>query len=89
MKQFTIALFLGVVTVFSVQVYAMPKNDSAAPASQPLPAANAAHADTSLSGKVVETMNSGGYTYISLEKNGKKIWIERGLVKNPIAEQIA
>ena len=28
----------------------------------------------SLSGKVVETMNSGGYTYVSLEKNGKKTW---------------
>jgi len=28
-----------------------------------------------LSGKVVETMNSGGYTYISLEKDGKKGWV--------------
>ena len=29
----------------------------------------------SLSGKVVETMNSGGYTYVSLESNGKKTWV--------------
>jgi hypothetical protein len=28
-----------------------------------------------LAGKVVETMNSGGYTYISLEKDGKKGWV--------------
>jgi hypothetical protein len=47
----------------------------AAPASQAQPAAAAAQADMSLSGKVVETMNSGGYTYVSLESNGKKIWV--------------
>jgi hypothetical protein len=32
-------------------------------------------ADNSLSGKVVETMDSGAYTYILLEKNGKKTWV--------------
>jgi hypothetical protein len=28
-----------------------------------------------LSGKVVETMDSGRYTYVCLEKDGKKIWV--------------
>ena len=28
-----------------------------------------------LSGKVVETMDSGRYTYVCLEKNDKKIWV--------------
>jgi hypothetical protein len=32
-------------------------------------------ADDSASGKVVETMNSGGYTYASLERDGKHIWV--------------
>ncbi|MDX9715555.1 MAG: hypothetical protein RBT37_09045 [Dissulfurispiraceae bacterium] len=27
-----------------------------------------------LAGKVVETMNSGGYTYVLLESNGEKAW---------------
>jgi hypothetical protein len=27
-----------------------------------------------ISGKVVETMDSGGYTYVCLENNGKKVW---------------
>jgi hypothetical protein len=27
-----------------------------------------------ISGKVVETMDSGGYTYINLESGGKKVW---------------
>ena len=28
-----------------------------------------------VSGKVVETMDSAGYTYALLEKNGKKTWV--------------
>ncbi len=49
------------------------KKESPAPQTQP--AADAGQADSLLSGKVVETMNSGGYTYISLENNGKKTWV--------------
>jgi hypothetical protein len=56
------------------------KKDAPAPASQAQPSqaqpsAKAAQAEPSLSGKVVETMNSGGYTYVSLENNGKKTWV--------------
>ncbi len=32
-------------------------------------------ADNSLSGTVVETMDSGAYTYMLLEKNGSKTWV--------------
>jgi hypothetical protein len=28
-----------------------------------------------ISGKVVETMNASGYTYVCIEKNGKKTWV--------------
>lgn len=28
-----------------------------------------------ITGKVVETMNAGGYTYVCLEKDGKKTWV--------------
>lgn len=28
-----------------------------------------------LSGKVADTMDSGGYTYVLLEKDGKKTWV--------------
>jgi hypothetical protein len=48
------------------------KKEASAPAPQAQPAANAG---ISLSGKVVETMNSGGYTYVSLENSGNKIWV--------------
>jgi len=68
-----------------------PANDGAKPAvpaghppigQQPsspqahLPAMDTGEANGStISGKVVETMNSGGYTYIDLEKDGKKTWV--------------
>jgi hypothetical protein len=35
----------------------------------------ASYAGSELSGKVAETMNSGGYTYVLLEKAGEKTWI--------------
>lgn len=28
-----------------------------------------------ITGKVVETMDSGGYTYVCVEKGGKKTWV--------------
>jgi hypothetical protein len=37
--------------------------------------ASSAATDSSPSGKVVETMNSGGYSYAQLEKEGKKTWV--------------
>ena len=74
MKQFNLVVAACVVVFVSVSGCNANKKENPAPASQALPAANTVQADTSLSGKVVETMNSGGYTYVSLEKNGKKTW---------------
>jgi len=65
------------------------KKDAPAPASQAQPAANAAQADDPLSGKVVETMNSGGYTYVCLEHNGKKTWIAVPDSKVKVGQEIA
>lgn len=28
-----------------------------------------------ITGKVIETMDSAGYTYVRLEKDGKKLWV--------------
>jgi hypothetical protein len=61
-----------------------PKAGALAPAATPAAphaadkagkAASGAAGDTNPSGKVVETMNSGGYTYAQLEKDGKKTWV--------------
>jgi hypothetical protein len=45
------------------------------PAMQQTGPAPKSAADNSLSGKVVETMNSGAYTYMLLEKDGTKTWV--------------
>ncbi len=37
--------------------------------------AGGAFADDELSGKVLETMNSGGYSYALIQKGDKKIWV--------------
>jgi len=31
--------------------------------------------DQTLTGKVIESMDSGGYTYVQIENNGKKTWV--------------
>ncbi len=59
-----------------------------APAPQVQPAANMPQAATSLSGKVLETMNSAGYTYISLENNGKKTWVAVPETKVKVGEAV-
>jgi hypothetical protein len=33
------------------------------------------YAEEALTGKVIETMDSGGYTYVHIENNGKKTWV--------------
>jgi len=64
------------------------KKEAVAPASQAQPAADAVQADNSLSGKVVETMNSGGYTYICLENNGKKTWVAVPETKVTVGQKV-
>jgi len=43
----------------------------------------------SLSGKVVESMNSRGYTYISIEKDGKKSWVAVPEMKVLVGQEIS
>ena len=68
-------LVFAVCVLFFVIASGCNKKEASAPAPQAQPAANMEQAASSLSGKVVETMNSGGYTYVSLENNGKKTWV--------------
>ena len=73
MKLSTLVFAVSVLSLFTVS--GCNKKDAPAPASQAQPAASMAQAGNSLSGKVAETMNSGGYTYLSLESNGQKTWV--------------
>ena len=44
--------------------------------------------DLVLSGKVVETMNAGGYTYVCLGKKGKKTWVAVPEMKVTVGQKI-
>jgi outer membrane lipoprotein-sorting protein len=63
------------------------KKEAAAPAPQAQPAAAMQQA-ASLSGKVVETMNSGGYTYVNLENNGQKTWVAMPETPVKVGQQV-
>ena len=73
MKRFIVAFAVCSITLAGAGAVASPKKETPAPAAT-TPFPGAAQEDSSLSGKVTETMNAGGYTYVSLEKNGKKTW---------------
>ncbi len=53
------------------------------------PSAAAPMAGPSISGKVVETMNSGGYTYIKIEKDGKNTWVAIPSAKVTVGQDIS
>ena len=59
-----------------------------APSMTPAPAMAPAASGISLSGTVVETMNSGGYTYVLIEQNGKKTWIAGPQTTVKVGQQV-
>lgn len=75
MKQVVVTLVIVVWMVSAGSAFGTPKKEkNDAVAEIPSASKTGAPADT-LSGKVVETMNAGGYTYVCLEKKGKKTWV--------------
>ena len=52
-----------------------------------VPAAGAAELNPS--GKVVETMNGGGYTYANLEKDGKKTWVAFTTLETRVGDKLS
>lgn len=58
----------------------------AAPAT---PAAAASGSNTNPSGKVLETMNGGGYTYANLDSNGAKTWVAYPVLETRIGETLS
>lgn len=64
----------------------------AAPQAEPVKPSHAEKAledANALSGKVVETMDAGGYTYVLLEKNGIKTWVAAPRMKVSVGQEMA
>lgn len=76
MKRSGILMIAMIMLIGTGVAYASPEKSAAAPASKK-PSVKAEKDDPGAgpSGKVVETMDAGGYTYVCLEKNGKKTWV--------------
>ena len=90
----------GVATDDALQKPAAPANAGTQPALPPghpkiaqqqgnLPASSKdATSGSTISGKVVETMNSGGYTYVNLEKDGNKRWVAAPTMQVSLGQEL-
>ncbi len=73
-KAFLMMVLAG--SFISTAAFAAPERSAPAAAPKHPPTVKAENAgDPGISGKVVETMNAGGYTYVCLEKGGQKTWV--------------
>jgi hypothetical protein len=89
MKRTHLVVAVSVAVLISVGGCKQAKNEAPAPAPQAAqPAAPAVQASGGLSGNVVETMNSGGYTYVCLENSGKKTWVAMPQTKVSVGQQV-
>jgi hypothetical protein len=88
MKRPLLMFAICVLTFVSAEVYASPKQDSPAHPSKTPPAAKSSQGESMLVGKVAETMESGGYTYINLDQNGKKKWIAIPQTEVKVGQQV-
>lgn len=89
MKRTHLVVAVSVAVLISVGGCKQAKNEAPAPAPQAAqPAVPAVQASGGLSGNVVETMNSGGYTYVCLENSGKKTWVAMPQTKVSVGQQV-
>ncbi len=84
MKKF-LMLFLVTFLLFVARDGAYAFTQSSAKA----PAMNSQGAASGLSGKVVEAINSGGYTYVNISKAGKTIWVAVPQVNVKVGQDIS
>ncbi|MHB8844032.1 MAG: hypothetical protein ACYC7L_04725 [Nitrospirota bacterium] len=87
MKLTYLAVAVSVAVITSVGGCKSAKNEAQAPAPQAAQSAAPA-ADGAISGKVVETMDSGGYTYVCLENGGTKTWVALPQSKVKVGQQV-
>ncbi len=87
MKQLALVLAACALLFLGISGCNRTKNEAAAP-SPHSQAQSAVETGPALSGKVVETMDSGGYTYVSLEKNGQKTWVAMPQTKVAVGQEV-
>ncbi len=100
MKRFTVVLAVSalfLIGVIGCKQQAKQAAPAAAPMTMPMtqaqpgaPAAPAAPApaNNAITGKVMETMDSGGYTYVLVEQGGQKTWVAAPQTKVKVGQQV-
>ncbi|HEY6012158.1 MAG TPA: hypothetical protein VIX18_11900 [Nitrospirota bacterium] len=95
MKLSNIVVAAAVVVLIGAVGCKSAKQEAPQPAGQSLPAGHPAVGNQAggnqaggISGKVVETMNSGGYTYVCLENSGQKTWVALPETKVAVGQQV-
>ncbi|QWV96488.1 hypothetical protein KP005_14050 [Geomonas nitrogeniifigens] len=81
-RNLTIAVGLAILAT-SLAACTLPGQTSR-PATKPV----SAKAPSLLRGKVLDTMNAAGYTYVNLETEGKTLWVAAPLMSVSIGQQI-
>ena len=76
-KRLFLLIFLAALTAQQVHAAA----GATAPAAKPK--------EVPLSGKVLETMDGGGYTYVLLQNSGNKVWAAIPLAKVSVGQQLS
>lgn len=76
-KQLSLLILFAVLSVQQVQAAA--DNSTADAKRKPV----------ELSGKVLETMDGGGYTYLLLQNGGEKVWVAIPLTKLSVGQQLS
>ena len=88
MKLSSLVVAAAVVVVVSAVGCKSAKQEAPAPAPQTQTGAPEAQLGDAISGKVAETMNSAGYTYVLLENSGKKTWVALPDSKVKVGQQV-
>lgn len=89
----TVVAGLSIIAAMVIQSgCAGPSSVAGKAAAQPEASPAAQKAETTmpkeLSGKVTETMASGGYTYVLLEKDGTKVWVAMPMMKVAVGDEL-
>jgi hypothetical protein len=88
MRTLSMAVVILVAVLVAVPVHA--EQHASAPGPKHPPSVRTESADaTSLSGKVTETVDAGGYTYVCLEKNGVMTWVAMPQTKVAVGQTLS
>jgi len=89
MRRLIFLLVAGFLTISASGAYSDPQGEKSLPPKQtPLTEEKAGTMGHFPSGKVVEPMNAGGYTYVCLKKGGKKTWVAVPEMKVTVGQQM-